>query len=163
MATRNGVYYTDRGEGDISILFLHFYGGSSDTWKEVIKILSPTFRCVAIDLYGFGNTETPENEITVSLQTELVLQMINDLHLENYMLIGHSMGGKIAMSVASRQPAGLKGLVLIAPSPPTPEPIKDRAALRKAFGDRTELEKMVQKLTVDPLGTNVPVPLRTTA
>jgi pimeloyl-ACP methyl ester carboxylesterase len=157
MATRNGVFYTDQGEGEISLVFLHFFGGSSNSWNEVIPLLASRFRCVALDLSGFGKTATPEYDITVNLQTELVLQTIAELQLKNYLLIGHSMGGKIALSAASHQPAGLKGVVLVAPSPPTPEPIPDdkRASLKRNWGGRSEMEKLVEGLTVDPLEKTV--------
>jgi pimeloyl-ACP methyl ester carboxylesterase len=157
MATRNGVFYTDQGEGEVLLLFLHFFGGSSNSWNEVIPLLASKFRCVALDLSGFGKSAIPEFDITVNLQTELVLQTIAELQSKNYLLIGHSMGGKIALSAASRQPAGLKGVVLVAPSPPTPEPIPvdKRAKLKNTWGNREEMEELVKGLTVDPLEKNV--------
>jgi 3-oxoadipate enol-lactonase len=46
--------------------------------------------------------------------------VILELNLKRYVLVGHSMGGKIAQLMASRRPTGLAGLVLVAPSPPSP-------------------------------------------
>nr|AGU10151.1 Alpha/beta hydrolase family [uncultured organism] len=157
MALRNGVFYTDQGEGDISLVFLHFFGGSSNSWNEVIPLLSSKFRCLALDLYGFGQTKTPDIDINVDLQTKLVLQAINELQLKDFVLIGHSMGGKISLSAASHQPVGLRGVLLAAPSPPTPEPIPDdkRASLKQGWGSRPEMEKLVKGLTVDPLEKTV--------
>ena len=46
--------------------------------------------------------------------------VIETLGLQRYVLVGHSMGGKFAQLIASRRPRGLEGLVLVAPSPPSP-------------------------------------------
>ena len=61
--------------------------------------------------------------------------VINALELKSYVIVGHSMGGKTAQLLASRRPAGLAGLVLVAPSPPSPTvlPKEQREALLHAY------------------------------
>jgi pimeloyl-ACP methyl ester carboxylesterase len=63
------------------------------------------------------------------------------------------MGGKIALAIAARRPHRLHGLVLIAPSPPTPEPIPEaeRARLIASWGDRDAMTAVVDSITVRPL------------
>ncbi len=63
------------------------------------------------------------------------------------------MGGKIAMLLASFQPLGLISLILVAPSPPTPEPMTDesRKELAAAFGNRFKLESSLNNITAHPL------------
>jgi pimeloyl-ACP methyl ester carboxylesterase len=46
--------------------------------------------------------------------------LIKELDIKRYVLVGHSLGGKISQLIASRRPEGLVGLVLVAPAPPTP-------------------------------------------
>ncbi|GAC1598774.1 MAG: hypothetical protein NVS3B25_24980 [Hymenobacter sp.] len=72
---------------------------------------------------------------------------------DNFLLLGHSMGGKIALALAARRPVGLRRLVLLAPSPPTPEPMTDpdRAAALAAFGSPQEAMRTFQKITEQPL------------
>jgi len=55
-----------------------------------------------------------------------------------FLLLGHSMGGKVAVALAARRPPGLVSVVLVAPSPPCPEPMTDdaRASLRPSFGSQ---------------------------
>ena len=120
-----------------ALIFLHHFGGSSRTWDGVIARLEQRFRCVALDQRGFGGSR-PAGDYSLAAMTDDVLAVIKALKLERYGLIGHSMGGKVAFSAAARQPAGLERLVLIAPSPPTPEPIKaiERARLLRSHGDR---------------------------
>jgi pimeloyl-ACP methyl ester carboxylesterase len=55
------------------------------------------------------------------------LSLIEKLGIKTYILVGHSLGGKISQLVASRNPEGLKGLVLVAPAPPTPLRFPDEA------------------------------------
>jgi pimeloyl-ACP methyl ester carboxylesterase len=82
-----------------------------------------------------------------------VAQYIEEHKLDDYHLIGHSMSGKISLALAARRPAGLRGLLLLSPSPPTPEPISDddRAASLAAYGQPAEAEKTFAKITSIPL------------
>ncbi len=153
MKNEKRLHFTDVGEGKVAFVFLHYFGGSSHTWQKVIVELSPQFRCIAIDLPGFGDSQGEFTVLSVNFCADRVISVIEMLQLEKYVLVGHSMGGKIALAVASRQLPGLLSLILIAPSPPTPEPMDDkaRAALIKAFGDRSALEKLANSITAKPL------------
>jgi pimeloyl-ACP methyl ester carboxylesterase len=74
---------------------------------------------------------------------------------KKFVLIGHSMGGKIALALAARRPANLDSLILLAPSPPTPEPISDseRKRLLAGHGDRAAAEETLNKITAHTLPT----------
>ena len=58
----NGIQLNvrDEGRGEPSLLFLHYWGGSSRTWDLIINRLKPDFRCVAYDHRGWGESEKPE-------------------------------------------------------------------------------------------------------
>jgi pimeloyl-ACP methyl ester carboxylesterase len=80
--------------------------------------------------------------------------VIAALKLRRYVLIGHSMGGKVAQLMASRQPAGLAGLVLVAPSPPSPMvmPAQAREMMAGAYVSRETVEATIDTvLTAKPL------------
>jgi pimeloyl-ACP methyl ester carboxylesterase len=82
--------------------------------------------------------------------------VIKELNLRRYVLVGHSMGGKVAQLMASRHPEGLVGLVLVAPSPPTPmampEPV--RAAMAGSYDNRETVEATIDNvLTAKALST----------
>ena len=68
---------------------------------------------------------------------------------DEYAIVGHSMGGKFALAFAARRPAGLRRLVLVAPSPPTPEPMtdEDRSAGLRGGGDPGFAERTVGKVS----------------
>jgi pimeloyl-ACP methyl ester carboxylesterase len=108
-----------------TLVFLHYFGGSSRAWTEVVERLAKDFHCVAPDLRGFGSSNALPENCAVKDYADDVSDLISILTLENYVLIGHSMGGKIALAFAARKPKNLRSLILLAPSPPSPEPIKE--------------------------------------
>ncbi len=121
-----------------SLVFLHYFGGSSLAWTEVIEKLATDYHCVAPDLRGFGASNALPENCAVKDYADDVADLILILTIENYVLIGHSMGGKIALEFAARNPKNLRSLILLAPSPPTPEPIQEdeRGKLLASHGNR---------------------------
>jgi pimeloyl-ACP methyl ester carboxylesterase len=142
----------EQGEGNPSLVFLHYFAGSSESWSEVIIQLQKTNHCIAPDLPGFGDSQTIA-ETTVEAVAKIIVEMIRQLDLEHYILIGHSMGGKIALALVATQPPGLQSLILLAPSPPTPEPIEpsERSRLLQTHGNRSAAEETAHKITSQPL------------
>ncbi|MFN2454510.1 MAG: alpha/beta fold hydrolase [Pyrinomonadaceae bacterium] len=147
---------SERGSNDSpsnnpALIFLHYFGGSSREWSAVIDQLGNDYRCVAPDLRGFGESDAPAT-YAVSDYADDVAALIDKLQLDRFILVGHSMGGKIALALAARRLRGLVSLILLAPSPPTPEPITDeeRARLLAGFGKRSEAEATIRKITARP-------------
>jgi pimeloyl-ACP methyl ester carboxylesterase len=142
----------DEGRGP-ALLFLHHFGGSGRSWRGVIDRLSHRYHCIAPDLPGFGTCADWPGPFSTSASADEVIALIRRLALEDFSIVGHSMGGKIAMAVAARRIRGLRGLVLLAPSPPTPEPIPDgdRAHLLASWGDRDAMAAIVDKILVRTL------------
>ena len=143
--------------GRPALVFLHYFGGSGRTWEPVMDALAAAgWRCVAPDLRGFGESPAPGEDwtrYTVDTMAGDILGLIGELRLERFVVIGHSMGGKVALALAARQPAGLAGIALISPSPPTPEPMEDaeRARLLAGYGDADAIKKTLRKITACPL------------
>ncbi len=131
--------YSDTRNGKKTLIFLHYFGGSSRTWQPVIERLGAEFRCIALDLRGWGNSDAPPSggECGVAEMAEDVAALAAQLGLAEYGLVGHSMGGKVAQCFAAGTPGGLARLLLAAPSPLSPEPMtaQARAALRAAWGN----------------------------
>ncbi|MCY7322787.1 MAG: alpha/beta hydrolase [Phormidesmis sp. CAN_BIN36] len=142
----------ERGKGTPSLIFLHYFAGSSASWSEVITQLQETTHCIAPDLPGFGDSE-PIAERTIEAIAVVIAEMIRQLDLQRYILIGHSMGVKVALALASTQPPGLQSLILLAPSPPTPEPIaaSERSHLLQTYGSRSAAEETAHKITAQDL------------
>lgn len=116
---------------DRPVLFmLHALGGSARAWDGVVAQLDAEFEVVAIDLPGFGDSQAA-TDLSVSGMADHVVAAVRTRGASRWLLIGHSMGGKIASIVASRalsgEPGlfGLAGVVLLAASPPSPEPMDE--------------------------------------
>ncbi|WP_213993706.1 alpha/beta hydrolase [Sodalis sp. dw_96] len=128
----NGIQLNlvERGNGSPAIIFLHYWGGSSRTWRKVIAALPDSYHTIAPDLRGWGESAAPaDNGFALIDFVNDILAMITALDVRKYVLVGHSMGGKIAQLLASQRPRGLAGLVLIAPAPPVPMLLTQEALL----------------------------------
>lgn len=116
------------GSGNPTLVFLHYFGGAAKSWQWVAEKL-PEMYCIALNLPGFGGTPCPEKP-SIKYYAEIVSGAIADLQLQDYVLIGHSMGGKIALQVAASSENPPQKVVLIAPSPITIEPMPDEEKQR---------------------------------
>ena len=141
---------TRAGEG-VALVFVHAFGASARTWHGVADALGGAFPCVMPDLRGWGGSGAPTAGQTVAAMADDVEALAGPLG--RWALVGHSMGGKVALALAARRPAGLTHLVLVAPSPPGPEPMgdADRERLRAAWGRRAACERIVRDVTARPL------------
>jgi 3-oxoadipate enol-lactonase len=146
----NGVHIhvVERGadsDATPALVFLHYWGGSSRTWDDVIAALPDTYRTVAPDHRGWGDSDKPANHYALADLADDAQCVIDALALRRFVLIGHSMGGKVAQLLAARRPQGLAGLVLIAPSPPVPLklPPEALAAMESAYVSRASVEATI--------------------
>ncbi len=138
----------------LTFLALHYWAGSGREFDLLRPYLPEGSRLLAPDLPGFGAQAAPAGfDYSVANYVDWVVNYMSEQQVDDYQLIGHSMSGKIALALAARQPAGLRGLLLLSPSPPTPEPISDndRAASLAAYGKPNEAEKTFHKITNQPL------------
>ena len=144
----------ERGAGERALVFLHYWGGSSRTWNGVTSELSKGYRTIATDHRGWGESEAPRDGYRISDLADDAHGVIEVLNLKSYVVIGHSMGGKTAQMLAARRPDGLKGLVLVAPSPTSPLAIPDEQieAMTHAYDSREAVSFVVDNvLTGSPL------------
>lgn len=106
----------DKGEGP-TLVFLHGIASSSVTFQNVIPHVVDSYRCVSIDLLGFGNSPMPDDvEYTLDDHADAVAHTLRKLKLPGPItLIGHSMGGLIAPRLARKHPKLFSKLVLVSP------------------------------------------------
>ena len=114
----------------MTVFCLHFLGGSGRGWRWVAERLPPTMHCTTIDVPGFGSAAAMSG-YTVEEMARFVMQAIRQARPRRWMLVGHSMGAKLAAIVARHaedgepELAGLEQLILLAGSPPGPEPMQE--------------------------------------
>ncbi|WP_250527189.1 alpha/beta hydrolase [Caballeronia sp. GAWG2-1] len=148
------IHVKEQGSSEPALVFLHYWGGSSRTWDGVIGALSNARHTIALDHRGWGESGATEQAYAIADLANDAADVVEALHLQRYILIGHSMGGKVAQLLASRRPRGLQGVVLIAPSPPSPMQLPDaqRAAMAAAYDSRESVEWVMDNvLTASPL------------
>jgi len=104
LVTEQGiVHYEAYGRGR-PVILLHGWLGSWALWRDTIELLGTQFRMYALDFFGFGDSMNHESDFSVTNFVELVYQFMERLGIVKAPLIGHSMGGTVSLSVASRYP-----------------------------------------------------------
>lgn len=106
------INYTDKGKGT-AIVLLHGFLENSTMWKPFLNKLSKKNRVVTIDLLGHGKTECLGYVHTMEDMAEAVKAVIKHLRLRRVVLIGHSMGGYVALAFADKYSINVKGLCLM--------------------------------------------------
>lgn len=107
--------FYDEGSGK-TILFLHGLGLNRNFWSSSIAQLSPAHRCIAIDLPGHGESRNAVCNGSMSAYAVHVREVIEQLELKDITLVGHSMGGQIAIILALQMPSVISKLVLVCPA-----------------------------------------------
>jgi len=105
------INYTDQGKGD-AIVLLHGFTEDLRIWKQFSSKLSGSYRVICIDLPGHGKSECLATTHTMDLQAEATSAVIKHLKIKKCLLIGHSMGGYVALAFASKYPGMLRGFGL---------------------------------------------------
>jgi pimeloyl-ACP methyl ester carboxylesterase len=111
------IHFKDLGKGQ-SIVFIHGFGCSMDTWKSLAENLGNDFRLVLMDLKGHGYSDRPrDSHYSTQDQADIVVGLMENLKLTNVILVGHSYGAGIALLAALKdlyRPSHLIcGLILI--------------------------------------------------
>jgi 2-succinyl-6-hydroxy-2,4-cyclohexadiene-1-carboxylate synthase len=114
------------------VLFLHGFMGSSVDWRDVLAAIENRAFCIALDLPGHGGSLglTPE-AYTVEGTARAVTRTLDDLEVERAVIVGYSMGGRLALHLALRFPGRCAGLFLESASPGL-ESEEERTARRAA-------------------------------
>ena len=110
------IAYTDEGAGDTALVFLHGLGSNHKAWQKNTVLLKAHFRCVALDLPGYGNSDKGDFAFNMTFFAQSVRDFVQVLNLKKVVLVGHSMGSQIALHCALQDSARWEKLVLMAPA-----------------------------------------------
>ncbi|PPS91456.1 alpha/beta fold hydrolase [Streptomyces sp. MH60] len=102
-----------------TLVFLHYWGGSARTWDLVVDRL-PRRDVLTIDFRGWSRSSGLPGPCALRQLADDTLAVLADAGVTDYVLVGHSMGGKVAQLVAAARPAGLRGIVLVGSGPAKP-------------------------------------------
>lgn len=111
------IAYVDEGEkSKPTLLFIHGLGSYLPAWRNNIAVLKSQYRCIAIDLPGYGKSSKGNYRATLPWFAEVIHEFCDSLKLESVHLGGHSMGGQIAIVTALAYPQLVSKLLLFAPA-----------------------------------------------
>lgn len=112
------VNYTDIDRGDKVLVLLHGYLESKDIWDEFAGQLGKAaYRVITLDLPGHGISEVLGETHSMGFLADIVSQLLDKLDIPSATLIGHSMGGYVALAFAEKYPEKLEGLALFHSTP----------------------------------------------
>jgi pyruvate dehydrogenase E2 component (dihydrolipoamide acetyltransferase) len=158
------ISYAGGGQDGDVVLLVHGYGGDRNSWLFLQEPLAARYRVYALDLPGHGTsakdvgagpagTAAPEGQAgpegPLGVLADAVIGVLDALGAERAHLVGHSMGGAVALAVAARDPARIASLTLIAPSG---FGLEINAGYLRSFADaqtRRELKPVVGQLFAD--------------
>jgi pimeloyl-ACP methyl ester carboxylesterase len=110
------LHVDDGGHGGTPVVFLHAFAGNTEQWTAQLAHLRHARRAVAIDLRGHGLSAAPvDRDYAIPALASDIAAVVDQLHLEDLVLVGHGLGGAAAIGYAAQHPERVRGLVLVAP------------------------------------------------
>jgi pimeloyl-ACP methyl ester carboxylesterase len=109
------AYAVDAGEGP-PVLLVHGYGDTADGWRRVVPGLLEEHRVIAIDVPPFGRSGDPRAPLLIDFYKDFFPELLDRLEVRRATVIGHSLGGAIALHLALARPELIARLGLVAPA-----------------------------------------------
>ena len=106
------ISFTDDGKGT-AVVLLHGFLENKTMWDKYVSALSKNHRVITIDLLGHGETECLGYVHTMEDQADMIFAVLISLRIRKIVLVGHSMGGYVALAFAELYPDYVKGLFLL--------------------------------------------------
>lgn len=106
------ISYTDSGQGT-AIVLLHGFLENKKMWKDYVALFSEKYRVVTIDLLGHGESDSLGYVHSMEDNANAVHEVLEHLKIEKAIVLGHSMGGYVALALAELHPESIKKLVLL--------------------------------------------------
>ena len=103
----------DIGSGP-PVIFIHGLSGCWQNWLEQIPLFARDHRVIGVDLPGFGHSEMPVEQISISGYADAIDELMEKLDIDAARIVGNSMGGFIGAEMAIEHPARIERLVLVA-------------------------------------------------
>jgi pimeloyl-ACP methyl ester carboxylesterase len=110
------IAYAEEGNGDQCLLMIHGLGSYLPAWNLLVEELKSDYRCIRLDLPGYGLSKGGDYAYDMSFFAQVVSAFAKAKKLENIVLVGHSMGGQIALTTAIQNLMEVKQIVLFAPA-----------------------------------------------
>jgi pimeloyl-ACP methyl ester carboxylesterase len=120
------------GEGKPPLLFIHGLGASWRCWLLNLAYFTESYRCIAPDLPGFGESPLPAEDISINGYARSIDELCTALDIESPLVIGNSMGGFVGAELTISYPTRVQRLVLVSPAGITSEHLARRPLMTAA-------------------------------
>lgn len=111
--TRYKIRYSDQGNGGSVLVLLHGYLESIETFNGIVHELSKSARVICIDLPGHGKSDLKQDQVSIDDMADAVNTVIQYLSIDQVHLLGHSMGGYVALAFADKYADRLASLTFL--------------------------------------------------
>ena len=132
-ATAEGAQILELSGGDMQVLetpaetdkpgapvvLIHAYAASLQWWDPMVPLLSEDHRVITLDLLGHGGSEKPSSGYAIEDQAGLVAEALNELEVQGAVVVGHSLGGAVATSLAEQSSELVDRVVIVDTAPDT--------------------------------------------
>jgi len=106
------IHYVRQGTGP-TVILLHGLGTSLRSFSGILERLPERFHAVAIDLLGHGRSDLSAPDLSVTAQAESILQLIRELQIHDAAVVGHCLGGSVALQVSAMAGDRIRKVVLL--------------------------------------------------
>ncbi|GAB4406887.1 MAG: alpha/beta hydrolase [Microscillaceae bacterium] len=110
------VAYVEVGQGPTTLVFIHGLGSYLAAWQPNLDSLQKDFRCLALDLPGYGQSSKQDYPYSMAFFAQAVRELMEAKSISKAVLVGHSMGGQIALTLALQAPEKVEKIILLAPA-----------------------------------------------
>lgn len=136
------LWYRQQGSGP-TVVLLHGLGGTHDLWRHQIPALATRYRVVAMDLRGHGRSPVGETPFDLEAMASDVRDTFGALEIGDPIVVGLSMGGGVAQTLAIRTPGLVRALALVSTSSEFPDATRQRFLSRAALAEREGMGSVV--------------------
>jgi len=113
----SGIFIDDEGTDSVPVIFIHSLAGNTQQWSAQLDHIRKARRVIALDLRGHGQSAAPANgDYAIEALAQDIHTVVEQLGIERFVLVGHSMGGSVAGAYAGAHPEQVVGLLLADPS-----------------------------------------------
>ena len=110
---KDGTAYKTFGDEPATLIFIHGVGMCGEIWQPQVEYFSKDYRVITYDFLGHGQSELKKDKLTLEDYVTQLYNLVNEIGVSNFSLIGHSMGAIIAVAYALRYPKKVDTLIPI--------------------------------------------------
>jgi pimeloyl-ACP methyl ester carboxylesterase len=139
--------YAQSGSGAPAFLFVHGWQGDRSVWRGIVDALGPEIHAITVDQRGSGDSNGARGPYRVERLAADLYELVTALDVAPVVIVGHSMGGTVALRFAVDYPEATRALVLIAPVPASGGGYSEKGAayLRATAGDPVAVRKWLAR------------------